>query len=95
MGKPLTKLEIASAIAEKTGITKATAAEILEYIAELAYQEARNSFTLPGIGKLVLVNKKARTARNPRTGETINVPAGKAVKFRLAKSAKDAILGDK
>ncbi len=93
MGKPLTKPEIASAIAEKAGITKTAATEILDFIAELAYREAKNTFTLPGLGKLVLVNKGARTARNPRTGEIIKVAAGKVVKFRISKTAEDAILG--
>ena len=59
----------------------------------LAYEEAKNSFTLPGIGKLVLVQRQARMGRNPATGETIHIPAKKVVKFRVAKAAKDAILG--
>jgi DNA-binding protein HU-beta len=50
---------------------------------------------LPGIGKLVLVNRKARMGRNPRTGEPMPIPAKRVVKFRVAKAAKDAILGAK
>ncbi len=95
MAKALTKSQIASEIAEKNGITKKQAVEILEYIAELAYKNAKNSFTLPGLGKLVLVNRKARIGRNPATGETIKIAAKKVVKFRVAKAAKDAILGVK
>ncbi len=95
MAKPLTKSQIATSIAEKTGVTKKNAAEILDYLAELAYKNAKNSFTLPGLGKLVLVNRKARVGRNPATGESINIPAKKVVKFRVAKAAKDAILGAK
>ena len=95
MAKPLTKSQIAASIAEKTGITKRTAAEVLDYVAELAYKNAKNTFTLPGLGKLVLVNRKARTGRNPATGEEIKIPAKKVVKFRVAKAAKDAILGSK
>jgi DNA-binding protein HU-beta len=95
MAKPLTKSQIAAAIAEKTGVTKKNAVEILDYMAELAYKNAKNTFTLPGLGKLVLVNRKARIGRNPATGESIKIAAKKVVKFRVAKAAKDAILGTK
>ena len=93
--KPLTKSQIAASVAEKAGVSKKIGAEILEFLAELAYKNAKNSFTLPGIGKLVLVNRKARMGRNPKTGEPIKIAAKKVVKFRVAKAAKDAILGAK
>ena len=67
--------------------------EVLEALVALAYKNAKNSFTLPGLGKLVLVNRKARMGRNPATGEQINIAAKRVVKFRVAKAAKDAILG--
>jgi DNA-binding protein HU-beta len=95
MAKALTKSQIAAEIATKNSLTKKQAVEILEFIAELAYKNAKNSFTLPGLGKLVLVNRKARIGRNPATGETIQIKAKKVVKFRVAKAAKDAILGAK
>jgi DNA-binding protein HU-beta len=95
MAKPLIKSQIGAAIADKTGVIKKTALEILEFLAELACKNAKNDFTLPGIGKLVLVNRKARMGRNPATGEQIKIPAKKVVKFRVAKAAKDAILGAK
>ena len=95
MAKALTKSQIAAEIATKNSISKKQAVEILEFIAELAYKNAKNSFTLPGLGKLVLVNRKARIGRNPATGETIQIKAKKVVKFRVAKAAKDAILGVK
>ncbi|MBI5799261.1 MAG: HU family DNA-binding protein [Verrucomicrobia bacterium] len=95
MAKALSKSQIASEIATKAGLSKKQAAGILEHIADLAYKNAKNSFTLPGIGKLVLVNRKARIGRNPATGATINIPAKKVVKFRVAKAAKDAILPPK
>jgi DNA-binding protein HU-beta len=95
MAKALSKSQIASEIAEKNGLTKTAAVAILEQIAELAYKNAKNTFTLPGIGKLVLVNRKARIGRNPATGESIKIAAKRVVKFRVAKAAKDAILGAK
>ncbi len=95
MAKALTKSQIAAEIADKAGLSKKQAAEILDLLAALAYKHAKNTFTLPGIGKLVLVNRKARLGRNPATGEAIKIPAKKVVKFRVAKAAKDAILGAK
>ena len=95
MAKALSKSQIASEIAEKNGITKKQDTEILETISDLAYKNAKNTFTLPGLGKLVLVNRKARMGRNPATGETIKIAAKRVVKFRVAKACKDAILGKK
>jgi DNA-binding protein HU-beta len=95
MAKALTKSQIAASIAEKVEISKKQAVEILDFLAQLAYKNAKNTFTLPGLGKLVLVNRKARQGRNPATGETINIPAKRVVKFRVAKAAKEAILGTK
>jgi len=95
MATALTKSQIAAEIATKSNITKKAATEILESIAQLAYKHAKNTFTLPGFGKLVLVNRKARIGRNPATGETIQIKAKRLVKFRVAKAAKDAILGTK
>ena len=95
MATALTKSQIAAEIATKNDISKKAAVEVLESIAQLAYKNAKNSFTLPGLGKLVLVNRKARVGRNPATGETIQIKAKRVVKFRVAKAAKDAILGAK
>ena len=71
MAKALTKSQIATEIATKNNLSKKAAVEILEIIADLAYKNAKNSFTLPGLGKLVLVNRKARMGRNPATGAEI------------------------
>jgi DNA-binding protein HU-beta len=95
MAKALSKSQIAAEIAEKNSITKKQAVEVLESIAALAYKNAKNTFTLPGLGKLVLVNRAARMGRNPATGEAIKIKAKRVVKFRVAKAAKDAILGAK
>ncbi len=92
MGKAMSKNQIAAHIADKFQLKKKDAVSILEEIANLAYKEAKNSFTLPGIGKLVLVNRAARMGRNPATGATIQIPAKTVVKFRVAKAAKEAVL---
>jgi DNA-binding protein HU-beta len=95
MPNALSKSQLAAAIAEKAALSKKQAVELLDHIAELAYKHAKDTFTLPGIGKLVLRNRAARIGRNPKTGETIQIPAKRVVKFRVAKAAKDAILGAK
>ncbi len=91
----MSKSQIAAHVASKFDLKKKVAVGILEEMANLAYREAKNSFTLPGIGKLVLVDRKARQGRNPATGETIQIPAKTVVKFRVAKAAKEAILKTK
>lgn len=95
MAKAMTKSQIADYLAKKVDIKKKVAVQFLEELANLAYKEAKNAFTMPGLGKLVLVNRKARMGRNPQTGEAIKIPAKKVVKFRVAKAAKEAILGKK
>ena len=90
--KPMTKAQIVTALAEANGLNKKQAGAFLESLSELAYKEAKKGFTLPGIGKLVVVARKARMGRNPATGEAIKIPAKKVLKFRVAKAAKDAIL---
>lgn len=93
MAKALTKAQIIDKIATKSGFTKKDVSGLLENLADLAYKESKNGFTIPGLGKLVLVNRKARMGRNPQTGEPIKIPAKRVVKFRVAKAAKDSILG--
>jgi DNA-binding protein HU-beta len=95
MAKALSKSQIASTLADKVGITKKQSAQFLDELAQLAYKQAKNTFSIAGLGKLVLVNRKARIGRNPATGEQIQIPAKRVVKFRVAKAAKDAILGGK
>jgi DNA-binding protein HU-beta len=93
MAKAMTKSAIISHLATKLELPKKKIDEILSSISEMAYKEAKNAFTLPGLGKLVLVNRKARMGRNPATGATIKIPAKRVLKFRIGKAAKDAVLG--
>ncbi len=95
MGKAMTKSQVADHMAKKFELKKKDAAAFLDELAVLAYSQAKNSFTIPGIGKLVLVKRKARLGRNPATGEQIQIPAKTVVKFRVAKACKDAVLGKK
>jgi len=90
----MSKSAIASTLADKVGISKKQAVLFMEEQANLAYAQAKNGFVLPGLGKLELKQRKARMGRNPATGEAIKIPAKKVVKFRVAKAAKDSILGN-
>ena len=90
--KPLSKSKVIETIAERAGHPKADVKVILDALAEVAYEEAKYGFTIPGIGKLVVVDRKERQGRNPATGEPITIPAKRVLKFRIAKAAKDASL---
>ncbi len=93
MSKSMTKAQIVAGVAESVGINKKQAGAAIEALVSMAYKGAKNGFTVPGLGKLVLVNRKARIGRNPATGAEIKIPAKRVVKFRVAKVAKDSILG--
>lgn len=90
-----TKAQIVAAVAEKAEITKKQAGAALDAFVAIAYAGAKDKagIMLPGLGKLILKQQKARKGRNPATGEEITIKAKKVVKFRVAKAAKDAILG--
>ncbi len=89
----MTKSQTLSTLAERTGLQKKEVQAVMDELTNLAYAEAKNGFTIPGLGKLVQVDRAARMGRNPATGETIHIPAKKVVKFRIAKACKEAILG--
>lgn len=89
--KPLTKSQTMTTLAEATGLKKKEVVCVLDELVALAYKQAKVGFTIPGLGKLVLVKRKARMGRNPATGETIKIPAKTVLKFRIAKAAKDAV----
>ncbi len=91
--KPLTKSKIIAKLAEQNDMTRKDASAFLDSLAQLAYKEAKKGFTIPGLGKLVVVKRKARMGRNPATGESIRIRAKTVLKFRIAKAAKDAVVG--
>ncbi len=95
MAKTMTKPAVLNHLAQKTTLSKKQIADFFDEMVSLACKEAKNGFVLPGFGKLVLANRKARMGRNPQTGEPIKIPAKRVCKFRLAKSMKDAVLGKK
>jgi DNA-binding protein HU-beta len=90
----MTKSQLLTALSEKTGLTKSDVERVLDELASTAYSEVKvqGEFIVPGFGKLVKANRKARMGRNPATGEEIRIPAKTVVKFRLSKAAKDSVL---
>ncbi|HEV2177759.1 MAG TPA: HU family DNA-binding protein [Terriglobia bacterium] len=93
----MTKSQVLSHLAGKAEISKKAAGAVMDEIAALATKECKSSgqFVIPGLGKAVKQNRKARMGRNPQTGEAIKIPAKTVVKFRLAKSFKDAVVPPK
>lgn len=93
--KSLTKAEFLDELATKLSVSKRDANNYLDALLEIAYRETKKKgeFVLPGIGKLVKQKRKARKGVNPKTGEAIRIAASTVIKLRVAKAAKDAILG--
>ena len=90
----MTKSQTIATLSERTDLPKAKVSGLLEELAKLAYEEAKDGFVIPGIGKLVLVHREPRAGRNPATGESIQIPAKTVVKFRVAKVCKDSVLSE-
>lgn len=94
MAKVMSKSQVVSHLAERFELTKKQVGEFLEELASLATRECKSGgqFVIPGVGKAVKSDRKARMGRNPQTGEAIKIPAKTVVKFRLAKAFKDAVI---
>jgi len=93
MAAGMTKTQLVRHMAEKLETNNKTAAAFLEHLAETAIKETKKNgvFVIPGLGRLVKSNRKARMGRNPQTGEPIKIAAKTVVKFRVAKAVKDVI----
>jgi DNA-binding protein HU-beta len=93
MAAGMTKTQLVRHLAEKFELSNKQIAALLDYLAEVAIKETKKNgvFVIPGIGRLVKSNRKARVGRNPQTGEAIKIPAKTVVKFRVAKAVKDTI----
>jgi len=93
MAAGMTKTQLVRHVAEKHSLSNKQVAALIEYLAEVAIRETKKNgvFVVPGLGRLVKSNRKARIGRNPQTGEAIKIPAKTVVKFRVAKAVKDVI----
>jgi DNA-binding protein HU-beta len=93
----MTQTQLVRSLAEAGEVPNKTARALLDHLSSLAIAEVKKNgvFVIPGLGRLVRVDRKARMGRNPATGEAIKIPAKKVVKFRVAKAAKDSIVPPK
>ena len=93
----MTQSQMVRELAETVGVTGKQAKQFVTSLADMAVRETKKNgvFIIPGIGRLVRQERKARIGRNPATGESIKIPAKKVVKFRVAKAAKDSIVPPK
>lgn len=91
----VTKSELLSTLAEQTGLKKTEVTAVMDSLVSTVYKTLKKEkkIKLEGLGILQLRDRKARLARNPRTGEMVKVPAKKVVKLRVTKDMKEAILG--
>ena len=90
----MTQTQTVAEMSTRTGLSKKQVKDFMVSLVDLAYREAKKGeFAIPGLGKLVKQKRKARLGRNPATGEEIKIPAKTVLKFRVAKAAKDAVLG--
>jgi len=89
----MTQTQLVRHLAQRCEVSNKVALQFLDELAKTALQETKKIglFVLPGLGRLVKSNRKARMGRNPATGEAIKIAAKTVVKFRVAKAAKDAI----
>jgi DNA-binding protein HU-beta len=95
--RPMTQAQIITALADACDLNKTVVKDLLEKMEALAVKETKRSgkFVVPGFGRIVKSDRKARMGRNPATGEAIKIPAKKVVKFRMAKSISDQIVPPK
>jgi DNA-binding protein HU-beta len=89
--KQMTKGDIVDHLSKKLGTTKKLSNDFLNELNTLAYKEAKKGFTIPGLGKLSVANRKKRMGRNPSTGQPLLIPAKKVVKFKVSKAVQDAV----
>ena len=89
----MNKTELVKVIADKAGVTQASAGDALNAIVDGIVEALANGeeVNIPGFGIFKVAERAARTARNPQTGETIEVAASKSVNFKVSKALKDKL----
>ena len=95
--KRMTQSQLVKKLAATLGVSNKEAKSFVDHYAAVAVAETKKNgvFVMPGIGRLVRVDRKARMGRNPATGEAIKIPAKKVVKFRVAKAVRDSVVPPK
>jgi DNA-binding protein HU-beta len=89
----MNKSELVEAIADGSGVNKATASRVLDLFMETITDTLKkgDQVVLPGFGSFSTGNRSARTGRNPQTGEAIEIKASRVAKFKAGKSLKEAV----
>ena len=93
----MTQSALVKELSTACGVATKVAKHMTTVYVDLILKEVKKNGVsiVPGLGKLVRVERKARMGRNPATGVAIKIPAKKVVKFRIAKAVKDAIVPPK
>lgn len=91
----MTKSEMMATLAHDTGFKKKDVESMMQALNSIIYKTLKkeSKIKLDGLGVFQLKDRKARVGRNPSTGEAVNIPAKRVVKFRVLKSMKEAVLG--
>jgi len=89
----LNKADLIASVADTTGLSKSSSADAVEAVLGSITNTLRSggAVSLVGFGTFSVADRAARTARNPRTGETIHVGPSRAPKFKAGKALKDAV----
>jgi len=90
----MTKADLVAKMAKQTGLTKADSERALNSLISITKEAIKKDGKLPlaGLGTFVVVNRKARTGRNPQTGQPIQIKASKAVRFRPGKELRGSMV---
>jgi len=93
----MTKSQLVQKLSEVSGLSKKQADAVLQQLVDLTVNSVRKGdpIKIPGLGTFRKVQTKARMGRNPQTGEAIKIPARKKVRFSVAKTFKESVLGKK
>jgi DNA-binding protein HU-beta len=89
----MTKADLIASVARDAKISKAAAGEAVDSLTGTITKDLKKGgrVTVPGFGTFSVANRKARTGRNPQTGQEIRIPAKKTAKFTPGKALKEAV----
>jgi len=91
----MTKSDLIERLAGKAEMTRPRAEELLDFLLNDVTEALKKGekVNISGFGTFTVSNRKARTGRNPKTGEPIEIPASRSAKFKAGKTLKDALGG--
>jgi DNA-binding protein HU-beta len=97
INKSMTQSQVINHFVNQTGLRRAQVREMFAELSSLAADQVKSNgeFVLPGFGRLLITERRARQGRNPATGESIRIPAKTTLKFRVGKGMRDSVLPKK